>query len=157
MGVRNAGGSKGGIWVYSGVTQESMEDMNVGTRGSSMQGPGRDHEVWGAEEVWEGPPRPRLPCAVTHLGLLSTSTSFHFRKQKRPGPRDGPLLSANHGRPCLPSRRCGPAPQSVPRALCANEVGTGSSMFCNCPMGLWAVASLRRRSAPMSVRGGRST
>lgn len=113
----------------------------------------------------EGPPRPRLPCAVTHLGLLSTSTSFYFRKQMNPAPRDGQATALRQS----PKPVLRPPLRPRPRAArWVREEGGGGAPPCfltaqwkglsaSREAGLRAVANLPRPGAASSVRGGRSS
>lgn len=126
------------------------------------EGPGGDHSAWGAEEVWEGPPRPRLPYGVTHLSLLSTSTSFYFRQQTGPGPRDGSPSLRQSQKPEAQAAAAAPPPRREP---CARGRRGGAppsfttAQWKGLPRprgtGLRAGANPRRRGAAMSVRGGK--
>lgn len=59
-------------------------------------------------------PRPRLRCPVTHLGLLSTSTSFYFRKQAPGHSHRSPPISEGLASPAALRPR--PRAESVARA-----------------------------------------
>lgn len=101
--------------------------------GSPKEGPGGDHRIWGAEEVWERPSRPASPApslTSAYSALLLSSTSANKRARGHVTARPPP--SANHRSHYLGRRSCpAPAPQGVARG----SRGRGSAMFYNCPMG----------------------
>lgn len=143
LGSRGGGGTGwelgtlgSGQRAERGITQEShkgqwttclrIREHGVGAKKAS----GEDHDVWGAEAVWEGPPGPAFPASSltsAYSALLLPSTSANKRAPGLLTAR--PLLSANHRRPCLPAA---PPPR---RNRCARgRRGRGSATFSNRPM-----------------------
>lgn len=156
MGVEDAGVKGRNLGGYSGVPQGLMENMPQGTRGRCE---GRTTKSGALRRFGGGAPRPRLPCPVTHLGLLSTSTSFYFRKQAPGHSHRSPPISEGLAAPAALRPR--------PRAGSAAREGGGTAppsfitaQWPRLPApggaGLWAAANPRRRRAAMSVLGGRS-
>lgn len=164
MKGRNLGVLRGYTSVNGGHASES------GNRGEVQSRERVEVTKSGAQRRFgKGPPRPRLPCAVTHLGLLSTSTPSYFRKQTSPRPRDSPATALRQSPKAPP-----PGPPLRPRLRAASTAmaarGQGAdgappsfitAQWKGFPLpreaGLWAAANARRQSAAMSGRGGRST
>lgn len=168
MEVGDAEGSKGGSCGHSrGVTRGPKEDTtkNRGTQRRSEGGSG-----WRPPKLGRGGGlgralKARLPWAVTHLGLLSTSTSSYFRKQTCPRPRDGPATALRQSPKPLPRPPLRPRPRAA-RGWC--EEGGGGAPPCFITVqwkglpaprkaGLWVGANPPLRGAATSVRGGRSS
>lgn len=122
MGVEDAegpredsGGEAGG--VLGGHTRVQGERAS-GNTGKVRR---KDHEARGAEEVWGGPPRPRLPAP----SLTSAYSALPFTSaNKPPATATAPRQSAEAW---PPRPRRGPAP--APQALRAREAGRAPPFF----------------------------
>lgn len=134
------GGSKGGIWRYSGVTQGSMENINLGTRGDVQSREPVETTKSGAQRKFgKGPPGPASPApsltsAYSALLLLSTSANKcapgHVTARSSP-----PITEAVLPRPPLRPRPHAASSVRAARAARARaRRGGGSAMFYNRPM-----------------------
>ena len=104
---RNPGSLRGHTWVNGRQASKSSITGKVRRR---------HHEVWGAEEVCRAPPRPRLPCPVTHLALLGTSTYFLLVRQTRPAHTATALRQSRKAVPPPPPLRPRPRPRAASAA-----------------------------------------
>lgn len=101
------------------VTQGSMEDTtnNRGTQGRSEGGWGwRPPNLGRRGGLEKGPPGPASPApslTSAYSALLLPSTSFYFRKQRIPAPRDGPATALRQSLKPVLRPPLGPRPRAA--------------------------------------------